>query len=428
MAQYSKYYNNFLAQEKTNFEVVMLADNYGNINAGTGGTATDAFGRSRQSVPTTLFDSQHRYEENTYWDTTLTSGGDKQYNVNESTVSLIVNGTLNSKVVRETKRVFTYQPGKSLLVMNSFVFNAQLTGLRQRIGYFGADNGIYFENDGTGNYLVLRRKLTSGAASEIRIAQEDWNVDPFDGTGPTLRTLDISKANIFWLDIEWLGVGDVRCGFIVDGKMAIAHTFHNDNINPTAYMTTAILPIRLEIENTAATGVSSTMKQICNTVISEGGYQKVVTPQYIRRTTDVAVSDTTFTPIAAIRLNSSRLDSVILPHEFHVYASSVGNFEVVWLLNPTTLTNATTITWIQKNKIDYCIDATALTGGTIISSEYFSATNQQGGSLSTEMAYNFDTQLGRKLDGTSDVLVLAAQHLGSNTKNLRGSLSYYDLT
>ncbi len=49
MAQYSKHYNNYLPQEKTNFEVVMLADNYGNINAGTGGTATDAFGRSRIS-------------------------------------------------------------------------------------------------------------------------------------------------------------------------------------------------------------------------------------------------------------------------------------------------------------------------------------------------------------------------------------------
>lgn len=428
MAQYSKHYNNYLPQEKTNFEVVMLADNYGNINAGTGGTATDAFGRSRQSVPQTLFDSQHRYVENNQWDTLKVGSADKTYNINESTVSMTVTGLLNDKVVRQSKRVFAYQPGKSLLNMNSFVFNAQLAGLRQRIGYFNDSNGIFFENDGTGNYIVLRRKLTSGAATEVRIAQEDWNTDPFDGTGPTLRTLDISKANIFWMDIEWLGVGDVRCGFVVDGRMSIAHVFHGDNVNETTYMTTAILPLRLEIENTAATGVSSTMKQICNTVISEGGYQKVVRPSYVRRTTDVSVSDLAFTPLIAIRLNSSRLDSIILPHEYNVFVAAQASFEIAWILNPTTLTNAGTLTWVQQGNIDYCIDATALTGGTIVQAEYFSSTQQSGGSLHKEASYNFDTQLGRTINDTSDVLVFAAQHLGSNAKNMRGSISYYDLT
>lgn len=428
MAQYSKYYNNYIPQEKTNFEVVMLADNYGNINAGTGGTATDAFGRSRQSSPQTLFDSQHRYAENPYWDTSLTGAAGKQYNINESSVSLSVSGVLNDKVIRQTKRVFSYQPGKSLLIMNSFVFNAETTGVRQRIGYFNQDNGIFFENDGEKNYIVLRRKLTGGAATEVRIPQEEWNTDQFEGAGPTLRTLNIAKANIFWMDIEWLGVGDVRCGFVVDGRMAIAHVFHGDNVNDTTYMTTAILPIRIEIENTAATGATSTMKQICNTVISEGGYQKITRPLIVRRTTDVAVSDTAFTPIAAIRLNSSRLDSIILPHQYNVLATAQGNFELAWILNPSALTNAGTITWTQQGNVDYCIDATAMTGGTIVQSEYFSATQQQGGSLQKDQIYNFDTQLGRTIGGTSDVLVLAAQHLGSSTKNLRGSISYYDLT
>ena len=429
MAQYSKHYKDYLPQEKTNFEVVMLADNYGEVNPGTGGTAVDAFGRSRQSMPQTLFDSQHRYAENSYWDTSLTGSASKSYNIYESCVNLTVSGALNDKVVRQTKRVFSYQPGKSLLTMNSFAFAPQATGVRQRIGYFGADNGIYFENDGTGNYMVLRKKLTSGAATEIRVAQDDWNMDPFDGTGPSLRTLDISKANIFWMDIEWLGVGDVRCGFVVDGKMAIAHVFHNDNINPSTYMTTAILPLRMEIENTAATtGVTHTAKQICNTVISEGGYQKITKSKLVRRTTNATISDTAFSPIAAIRLNSGSLDSIILPQRYNVYAPSQANFEVAWILNPTTLTNATTLTWTQQNNIDYCIDATTMTGGTILHSEYFSATNQSGGSLNVEQQYNFDTQLGRTIAGTSDVLVLAAQHLGSNTKDLRGSIEYYDLT
>lgn len=428
MAKFYKSDNSIDPSQSDEYEVVMIADSYGNISQGTGGTAADAFGRSRQSSPQTLFDSQHRYAENNQWDTVLVGSADKTYNINESSISMTVTGALNDKVTRQTKRVFSYQPGKSLLNMSSFVFNSQLSGVRQRIGYFNDDNGIFFENNGTGNYIVLRRKLTSGAATEVRVAQADWNTDQFDGTGPTLRNLDISKANIFWMDIEWLGVGDVRCGFVVDGKMAIAHVFHGDNVNATAYMTTAILPLRLEIENTAATGVSSTMKQICNTVISEGGYQKVVKPTFVRRTTDATISDTAFSPIIAVRLNSNRLDSVILPHQYNVFASSQANFEVAWILNPTTLTNAGTLTWIQQGNVDYCLDATALTGGTIVQAEYFSSTQQSGGSLSVEQGYNFDAQLGRTIGGTSDILVFAAQHLGSQSKTLRGSISYYDLT
>lgn len=424
MAQYSKHYNNYLPQEKTNFEVVMLADNYGNINAGTGGTATDAFGRSRISQPVTLFDSQHRYEENGYWDTALTGSATKTHNPNESTISLTVTGALNDKVVRETRRVFTYQPGKSLLSMNSFVFNPQLAGLRQRIGYFGVDNGIYFENDGTGNYLVLRRKLTSGAATEVRVAQADWNVDKFDGTGPTLRTLDISKANIFWLDIEWLGVGDVRCGFVVDGRMAIAHTFHNDNVNSTAYMTTAILPVRLEIENTAATGVSSTMKQICNTVISEGGFEKKVRKAHVKRSTDISALTTALTPIISFRLNSTHLDSVILPESFHVFSPDQGNFEVVVIRGGTL--NATS--WTSDGRIEYNTDATTITGGTETSHMYVSTTQQSGGVGGSDDGYNWDTQLTRNLSGTAEIITLAAKTIGASAKNIRGAISYYDLT
>jgi len=424
MAQYSKHYNDYLEQQKTNFEVVMLADNYGNINAGTGGTATDAFGRSRVADPVTLFDSQHRYEENYHWNTALTGAANKQYNIHESSISLVVSGALNDKVVRETKRVFPYQPGKSLLIMNSFAFNPQLSGLRQRIGYFGTDNGIYFENDGTGNYLVLRRKLTSGAATEVRVAQANWNTDKFDGAGPTLRTLDISKANIFWLDIEWLGVGDVRCGFVVDGRMAIAHTFHNDNVNPSAYMTTAILPLRLEIENTAATGVSSTMKQICNTVISEGGYEKKVRKSHVSRDSNIAASTSALTPIISFRLNSAYKDAVILPESFHVFSSVQGNFEIVVVRGGTLNNN----TWVTQGKVDYNTAATTISGGTNTTHFYLSTTQQSGGVGAGEDGYNWDTQLTRDLNGTTEIVTLTARSLDATDKNIRGSISYYDLT
>ena len=426
MAQFSKHYNNYLPQEKTNFEVVMIADNYGNVNSGTGGTSTDAFGRLRTSVPYTIFDSHHRYEDNGRWNSSTANGGTVAHNTFESSILMSVTGA-GSRVYRETKRVFSYQPGKSLFILNSFVFAPEAEGLRQRVGLFGASNGIFLENDGTGNYFVLRTNVSGTPSDANKVAQEDWNVDKFDGTGPSGFILDTSKANLLWMDIEWLGVGDVRVGFVINGKFHLAHQFHNTNAITSVYMTTATLPIRYEIENVTATA-SATMKQICSTVMSEGGYEKKVARKVFTRDTNVSASTSAYTPIAAMRLNSNRLDSVIMPESFQILSEGAADFEIVVIINPTTLTNATSLTWTQQGNIDYCINATALTGGTIRYHQYLSASNQSGGAVNTTGDYNWDTQIGRNsFTSTSDVWVLAAKSLESNAQNIKGSVSYWDL-
>lgn len=372
------------------------------------GTSGDAFGRLRTSSPFTIFDSQHRYQENDKWDTALNNGGSKTYVANESCVNLTVPTTSGAYVYRETKRVFPYQPGKSLLVMSSFAFAAPQTNLRQRVGYFGAQNGIYLENDGTATYLV-RRSYVTGSVVNTRIAQADWSNDKFDGTGLSGRTLDLSKTQIFWIDIEWLGVGDVRCGFVVDGRMVIAHTFHGDNINATSYMTTAILPLRQEIENTGTIAASATAKQICNTVASEGGYEGF-SRRYNISTGSTAVTLTTagtIYPIMALRLNSTRLDSVVVPSNLNAAVEQTLNnkLDIVQyhvLLNPT-ITGGTWSTHVNNN-VQYNTTITSFTGGTEIAGGYLTSSS----SLDLGSITDFNFQLGRTLAGVSDVLLIAA--------------------
>ena len=156
--------------------------------------------------------------------------------------------------------------------MNSFAFSDLQSNLRQRVGYFGAENGIYFEANGTELAFVLRSKTSGSVNDTRRYVQSTWDGDTFDGHGASGVILDPTKTNIFWMDVEWLGVGDVRCGFVVDGKPLPAHIFHNDNVQTEPYMTTACLPIRYEIRNTGVTTSNSRLKQICSTVVSEGGY------------------------------------------------------------------------------------------------------------------------------------------------------------
>ncbi len=114
----------------TRFEVNMLSN-----RLTPSGTATDAFGRIRTSNPLTLFDSQHRYVDNNLWATSNTAGTTYAFANNQSLINMNVGTGSGQQVIRETKKVFAYQPGKSLLLMNTFVFNEAKPNLRQRIGY-----------------------------------------------------------------------------------------------------------------------------------------------------------------------------------------------------------------------------------------------------------------------------------------------------
>jgi hypothetical protein len=121
-----------------------------NINVTTqpvsiGGTNTDAFGRLRVSQPYTLFDSQNRYAIDNQFDTSTVTGGSTTYLPNESSVRMDVTTASGAEVVRQTFRSFPYQPGKGLLVLATFVMNEAKTNLRQRVGYFGVQNGVFFQ-------------------------------------------------------------------------------------------------------------------------------------------------------------------------------------------------------------------------------------------------------------------------------------------
>jgi hypothetical protein len=401
-------------------EYVRIKEGQGNVNFY--GTALDAFGRFRVSAPFTLFDSAHRYQDNGLFDTATTGTASAVHATDTSTVALNVSTGSGDQVIRETKRVFPYQPGKSLLILNTFVMNEAKTGLRQRVGYFGAENGIFIEQDGTTINLVKRSYIT-GSVVDTKIAKANWNGDKLDGNGESGFTLDLTKSQIFWVDIEWLGVGSVRCGFVINGRYVVCHTFHHANLLDSVYMTTAILPIRYEITNTAATASASVLKQVCSTVISEGGYEKRVAPLVARRTAETTVG-TSFEPLITIRLASDRLDAVVLLNKYSVLGLTSDTFEYALIKN-ATLTGASFDT-TTFNSVDFDVAATAMSGGTILRAEYLESTNQSSPQLDVNGDYNFGLQLGRTIGGTSDTLTVAARVL-SGTGDAIATMEFYDL-
>jgi hypothetical protein len=396
----------------------------------------DAFGRLKSSNPLTLFDSSHRYRDNDLWSTLVVGAGSTySFNPHQGLVELTVGTGATCQIIRETTKVFAYQPGKGLSINNTGIMNPPKPNLRQRIGYFGIDNGIYFEQDGDAVNIV-ERSITSGIVSETRVPQTQWNVDTLTGVGvsnPTGIKLNISKAQIFWTDIEWLGEGTVRAGFIIDGKIIPAHYFHHANRIETTYMTTASLPIRYEITNVGVTTSSSTLKQVCSTVISEGGYelrglQQAVGTQITTPVT-MPVAGTLY-PLISIRLKTTpnRMDAIVILTALSIMGIT-NNSNYNWkVVSRGTTSGGTWIDTGNESSVEYNINGTLITGGRIMASGYFSASNQFNSNVDILKESLFKFQLERNtLNNTPFELTLAAVASVTNS-NIHCSLDWEEIS
>lgn len=411
----------------TRYEIMMLSD-----RLTPSGTATDAFGRLRISQPHTLFDSQHQDIENDKWDTLTSGSATKTHLPNESAIKLEIGTANNDSIIRETLKVMPYQPGKSLLVMNSFAMGTAKANTVQRVGYFTTNNGVYLENDSGNNYIVLRSSVT-GNVAEIKVPQSEWNVDRFDGDGYSgqgstehITGIDVSKANLFWLDVEWLGVGDVRCGFLVDGILKLAHVFYNGNKNNTTYMQSAILPLRYEIYNKGITTSNTAMRQICSTVISEGGYNQINQSRSISNPiAGKNLSNGINNPMVSIRLKTGRLNAVVLPVAVDLYGIQATAFKYRVFENVTSLTDPSWQTTDASSAVQYDISATAMTGGTLLKEGIFKG-------LETAKEINlFETlnnviQLTRKINASNGDIFTIAVVPTTNNDDAIVSLSWQE--
>ena len=457
MAQFNKNTQDFLNQERTLFEVNMVANKNGEVVTidnpfpvtGTMGistsstvsvtlssTSTDAFGRQRTSSPLTLFDSSHRYRDNNLWSGLVVGTGST---VGFSTAQGLINMTVGvgstASVIRETTKVFSYQPGKSLQVMNTFVMNPAKTNLRQRVGYYGADNGMYLELDGNNLYFVERTYVT-GITTETRVAQANWNIDTMLGAGhlnPSGVTLDISKAQIMWMDIEWLGLGTVRLGFVVNGQFIHCHSFHHANLINTTYITTASLPLRYEIANTGITTSASTLKQVCSTVISEGGYelrglqQAVGTP--VQTPVDLTNAGTYYT-VLSIRLKTTpnRLDAIVILTALSILGIT-NNATYNWQVRATGTSDGGT--WTDAgldSAVEYKVNGGTYTGGRILASGYLYGSNQGSTPVDILKEALFKFQLERDaLSGTPYELSIVCAS-DSNGADIHASMDWEEVS
>jgi hypothetical protein len=295
------------AEQEGGGEPVRVSVVDGNLNVDNLYTsnAVDAFGRQRVSTQFTLADYSHVYGEGS--EMLVQKSGtlsDLTRNGTQAKASLVVGSGINDFVVYQSRKYHFYRPGKSQLIYNSFNFNTPKEGTNKRVGYFDNNNGIFLQQSGNGALSFVLRSNVSGSVQDTVVTQSNWNRDKCDGTGPSSFNLDISKTQLFTSDFQWLGVGRVRAGFVHDGGAVMAHEFYNSNNKNTVYWSNPSLPIRAELRNYSSAAGTTSMDQICATVMSEGGDGEAGTDFDVRTTGSRIVNGNSSLPILAIKMKT----------------------------------------------------------------------------------------------------------------------------
>lgn len=339
------------------------------------GPVLDAFGRLRVSNPSGVFQSKNIHSSNPTVFEERTSGGGSSiaFNGNAASVDLTVGTGATDFAVRQSVRYIAYVPGKSQRITQSFKMAAPKTGVTQEVGYGDDLNGIFLEQAGNSPPRWFIRSNTSGSPVENGFSQANWNVDTLDGSGdegnPSGVDLDLTKVELTFIDFQWQGVGRVRVGFLIGGKITIAHEFNHSNIDTSVFMRTPSLPMRYKIYNTEVTASPTILQEICTAVESEGGFF----PPGLEFSalsdavaTNWRATSTTRTPIFAIRLLNTingfpNRKTVQFQDAGFFVTGNNAIFEIVHVHAPSAIT----ATWTSvggTSGVEYSEDITAITG------------------------------------------------------------------
>ena len=389
----------------------------------------DAFARARVSESFTLFDSKQIFDNQPLlWDDSEVSGGGTTsvHSVNEAATTISVGASTAGKRVRQTFRSFNYQPGKSQMILMTFSEMGTLAGITKEAGQFNDNNGLFFRSD-EGTASFCRRTFVTGAAVTTVVNQASWNIDTMDGAGSSGITLDFDLSQIFIFDYEWLGVGRVRMGFVIDGLPVYAHEFLNANNLGLVYMSTPNLPLRYSIENDG-TGAADDFMQICSTVISEGGQQEVGTLRYTSTAgthVDANAANTLYA-IVGIKLKAGAIGATVQITDVSLLTETSDNFEWILMWNPV-VAGTFTYTDIANSAIQEATGATAntVTGGTQIAGGFASVSAGNAGAISSQV--NTILALGATIAGVVDTMVLCARPLSSNA-DIQGGVNWRELS
>lgn len=230
----------------------------------------DAFGKLRVSGATLL--GEYIFANGTLptqFSSVLREGGTVTWDQNTRALVLTNTTSSNSHTSHTSNTYHHYYAGSSHLFIGTIALgDTGKANLMREWGMFDDKNGLYFMLDGTTLGVGIRSN-TSGSVVDTFIPRSSWNKDKADGTGPSQMNLDVTKDNIYWIDVQWLGAGRVRFGTYNNGQRVVLHEYYHGNTQPYPVTAMGSLPVCVHQMNMGATGSTSEMRAWCMAVWTE---------------------------------------------------------------------------------------------------------------------------------------------------------------
>lgn len=381
----------------------------------------DAFGRLRVSSGTSEIEIGFAYDLSPSFVEPITAtNGTVTHDPAKSSAILTVSTDDGSLAAVQTYRFAPYQRGRSQFTKQTGVMGVAVENVVRRMGYFETNDGVYLEQNGTTDVAVVMRSSVTGSIVNTRVAQASWNLDRLDGTGPSGKTLDLSKGMILASDWSWLGTGRCRIGFIIGGDLIWVHAFRFANVSAVQpYTATAALPLRWEIGNSGASA-GATLQAICGDVESEGGTLRPASSSFSAcNTANIATSTTraallAFRPAAVYPAGGKINRQTIIPGDISIISTGADVLVEVFYL--PTLTGGSWVLADATSGVEVNLGATISAPGILIDSFFVpSGSGQQAGSSHDALSSYYPITLDAAGANPRAMLIAATTTTGAGT-------------
>jgi hypothetical protein len=368
--------------------------------------------------------------------TRFENNGSQTVNLAQAHTLINVTNENGSRALRQSRKYHPYIPGTTNLAYISFTLAASKSNLQQMVGLFDDSNGIFFRRNGTISEMVIRK---GGVDTQV-VAQSSWNVDRLDGTGPSGIDINFGNSLIFVLDYQWLGVGRVRVGFNVGGRIYYVHYFSHVNALSEPYMYQPSLPARWEIRNTGVTDSSSSLMCICYGVYVEGAEVDTGFDNSISNgagSVTLGASPNNVKGILAVRLrntvNGQPNRAYALLKDWEVITSLTAQYRVMILQGSSAI--AGTPTWLLASPTGWCeyitdfaLSTPFIPADTVILFDGYATGNSNRGTSTFRTTDNRSSTIYQNYDSTdSMIFAIFGYRIPNDNAVMRASMNWVEI-
>jgi hypothetical protein len=368
--------------------------------------------------------------------TYFASGGSQTVDLDQTVTYIKTTTESGSRAIRQSRAYHSYIPGTTNLAFISFAFSQPKPNLAQMVGLFDDDNGIFLRFTVNGAEMVIRR---AGTDAQV-IPQTEWNIDRLDGTDTSKLQIDLTQAQIFVCDYQWLGVGRVRVGFNIDGRIYYCHYFTHFNQLSVPYTFQPSLPVRWEIVNTDTTESGSQMTCICYGVYTEGseadtGFDNSVSTGETAITLGSGADS--IRGLLAVRLkntvNGKPVRAKARIKDWEVVTSLTARYRVMILsgisdLAGTPIWNSATPTGWCEYTTNFSLAVTPTPANAVVLFDGFATGSSNRGESTAIGTDNRSSAIHQNFDSTdSQIIAIVAYRIPNDNAVMRASMNWIEI-